>query len=232
MSNEAMHEKQREQAYEFVANIFGLTSDESAKAATPVPPGHEFSAATPRKNQPEFWADAPWRIEPDRDHVPILFIIRDGDVQPPGKGPWRLKKLRVEQRLADGTWHDVQSFPRADLPGIDDEGNIGPNFWSFRVKIPLTSPDPEFRPRLKEVQRGGRPLHLRVTFEGSFSPPYEKDKAPDVHLEVFLAEHGLPQGRARLPSGPRRTIPTTSRNSAGRCRTAATRDWPSGWIGW
>ena len=203
MNNKAIQEKQRDQAYEFMANIFGLTADES-KAATPAPPGHEFSAATPRKNQPEFWADAPWRIEPDRDHVPMLFIIRDGDIKEPGKGPYRLEELRVEQRLANGTWHEVQTFKPADLPGIDAEGKVDRNFWSFRTTIPLRSPDPASGPRLKEALRGGRPLHLRVTFDGAFPPPHEKDRAPDIHLEVFLAKHGLPQGRAAVPTGPRR----------------------------
>lgn len=204
MSNEAIQEKQREQAYEFVANIFGLTADESAKARTPVPPGHEFSAATPRKNQPEFWADAPWRIEPDRDYLPMLFIIRDGDVQEPGKGPYRLEELRVDQRLADGTWREVRTFRPADLPGIKADGSIAANFWSFRWQIPLKPPDPGVRPLLKEVRRGGPPLHLRAVFGGRFPPPHEKDRAPDVHLEVHLPEAGLPQGRAAARSGPRR----------------------------
>jgi hypothetical protein len=203
MSNDAIQEKQRDQAYEFVANVFGLTADES-RAATPAPPGREFSAATPRKNQPEFWADAPWRIEPDRDHVPMVFIIRDGDIQKPGKGPYRLKELRVEQRLADGSWHEVRTFEPADLPGIDAEGHVDRNFWSFRTTIPLRSPDPGSAPGLKGALRGGPPLHLRVVFDGHFPAPHEEDKAPDVHLEVSLAKHGLPQGRAVLPSAPRR----------------------------
>ncbi len=203
MSNLDVDERQRAQTYEFVANIFGLTSDESATAATPVPPGLEFSAATPRKNQPEFWADAPWRVEPDRDHLPMLFIIRDGDVQPPGKGPWRLDELRVEQRLTDGTWHEVRRFLPADLPGIDAEGKVGSNFWIFRLEIPLSPAGTDPEPRLREVQRGGPPLHLRAVFAGSF-PPYEENELPDVHLEVFLAAHGLPQGRAAVASGARR----------------------------
>lgn len=203
MSNPELNEKQRDQTYEFVANIFGMTRDESAKAATPVPPGREFSAATPRKNQPEFWADAPWRLEPDQDHLPLLFIIRDGDVQPPGKGPWRLNKLRVEQRLANGTWHDVRHFLPADLPGIDAGGHVDRSFWTCRFQIPLSPPDPGVEPVLKEVQRGGPPIHLQAVFEGSF-PPHEETESSAVHLEVFLAEHGLPQGRAALPSGPRR----------------------------
>jgi hypothetical protein len=199
MSEEQLYERQREQAYEFVANLFGLTADES-KAAAPAPPGFEFSAATPRKNQPEFWADAPWRLEPDRDHLPLLFIIRDGDVRPPGKGPWRLDELRVEQRLAGGTWHEVCRFLPADLPGIDAEGYVTANFWIFRSQISLA---PGAGPGLQEVQRGGPPLHLRAVFQGSF-PPHEEVETPDVHLEVYLAGHGLPQGRAALPSGPRR----------------------------
>jgi hypothetical protein len=203
MSNPELDDRQREQTYEFVANIFGMTRDESAKAATPVPPGQEFSAATPRKNQPEFWADAPWRLEPDQDQLPILFIVRDGDVQPPGKGPWRLSQLRVEQRLADGKRHDVCHFLPADLPGIDADGHVDRNFWTFRFQIPLWPPNPAVGPVLKEVQRGGPPIHLRAVFEGSF-PPYEAVESPAVHLEVFLAEHGLPQGRAALPAGPRR----------------------------
>jgi hypothetical protein len=203
MSKPDLDEKQREQTYEFVANIFGMTRDESAKATTPVPPGQEFSAATPRKNQPEFWADAPWRVEPDQDYLPMLFIIRDGDVQPPGKGPWRLSELRVEQRLASGMWHEVRRFLPDELPGIDAEGGVGLNWWTFRFQIPLSPSGPAAGPGLREVQRGGPPIHLRAVFEGSF-PPHDEIELPAIHLEVLLAEHGLPQGRAALPSGPRR----------------------------
>jgi hypothetical protein len=202
MGTESTYKAQRERAYEFVANVFGMTADESARARTPAPPGREFSAATPRKNQPEFWADAPWRIEPDCEILPLSFIIRDADVQPPGKGPWKLHGLEVAQRLADGTWHEVCRYLPADLPDLDAGGYVTVNFWTFRADIPLTGSSSPCTLATDQVRRGGPRLHLRVQFVGSFHP-HQTTETSRIHLEVSLAEHPLPQGRAVQPSGGR-----------------------------
>jgi hypothetical protein len=202
MSPASLHERQRKRAYEFVANVFGMTGEDPEGTGESVPPGREFSAATPRKNEPEFWADAPWRIEPDWESLPVLFIIRDGDIQPPGKGPWRLAQLRVEQRLTGGAWHEVCAFAPSDLPNVDAEGNIGLNFWTHSTEILLSETGSPCNLDLDEVRRGGDPLHLRAVFIGSFCP-YDKIKATEIHLEIQLAEHALPQGRAACGVGPR-----------------------------
>ena len=76
-----------------------------------------LSAEVPlNKNTPEFWADAPWRLEPDQDDLPLLFLVRDANIKKPAKGPWRLDMLKVEQRLPDGSWNSVLSLLPASLP--------------------------------------------------------------------------------------------------------------------
>jgi hypothetical protein len=204
MSPTQIEEQQRQQVERFLADMLGM--EEEPPAPSPTTSGEyvpRFSAATSRRNQPEFWADAPWRLEPDGEVLPLTFIIRDADVQPPGRGPWRLYMLRVEQRLGDGTWYPVCSFVPADLPGVDAEGAIDANFWTFRTEIPLAGSDSDCHLRLDEVERGGPPLHLKVVFAGSFYP-FDETESPEIHLESLLAVHPLPQGRAALPGAPRR----------------------------
>ncbi|MGD8792119.1 MAG: hypothetical protein PVF47_06165 [Anaerolineae bacterium] len=205
MSPAEIQEQQQREVYQFMAEVFGMKEGLFRRIAT-APAGLEFSAHLPRKNQPELWADAPWRIEPGIEALPLLFIIRDGDVQPPGKGPYRLHSLRVEQRLADGTWHPVCTLLPGDLPGIDDEGNVQRNFWSHNISIPLVDPAPAPEPtcklRLEEVTPGGPPIHLKILFTGSFYP-YDEVEAPEIHLEVTLAEEPWPGRRPSTPGGSR-----------------------------
>jgi hypothetical protein len=55
--------------------------------------------------------------------------------------------------------------------------------------------------RLQGAARGQK-VHLRGLFLGSFAP-HEEEADVEVHLEVWLAAEGLPQGRAAANSGPR-----------------------------
>jgi hypothetical protein len=109
--------------------------------------------------------------------------------------------LKVEQRLADGTWHGVCSLGPEQLPHVNEQGDIGLNFWTHRIWVPLFEPGTDGSLFLPEVQRGDT-LHLRVLFVGSFHP-HEEIESPEIHLEVQLAEQALPQGRAAHTSGPR-----------------------------
>jgi hypothetical protein len=145
------------------------------------------------KNQPEFWADAPWRIEPDQNEVPLLFLVRDTNITSPAKGPWRLDMLKAEQKMPNGSWNSIHTLLPADLPKVDSQGNFQLRTWTYSIRIPLS-----------QIQgaRRGETLHLRVIFYGSFFP-YDKPSNIEIHLEIFLAEHALPQSRAEKPDQPR-----------------------------
>jgi hypothetical protein len=188
MSSDTSLEKKRAQTVKFLTSIFGI------KAPSVEEMGPYMAGDVPiGQNQPEFWADAPWRIEPDHDEIPLLFLIREGNVEAPAKGPWRLDLLKVEYRNAQGIWDPVCALLPQDLPGIDDKGNIERTFWSFGTRILLTD--------LKGVARG-HSVHLRATFMGSFYP-YAKPAPTEVYLETFLAEHPLPLSRAAGADGAR-----------------------------
>lgn len=163
--------------------------------ADPFLPAH---ATLTRQNQPEFYADAPWRLEPDVEGLPLLFVIREANVQDPGKGPWRLEELRVEEQRASGTWHAVRTYRPAQLPGVDGEGSIKEGYWSHAARIPLAA--------LQSVSPGERGvvLRLRVVFQGRFPPYDEPHVSPERYLQVMLAAHALPLGRAASQGQPRR----------------------------
>lgn len=145
------------------------------------------------KNQPEFWADAPWRIEPDWDQIPLLFLVRDTNITSPAKGPWRLDMLKIEQRAPDDSWNSILTFLPTDLPKVDGQGHFQLRTWTHSIKIPLSG--------LQEVVRGNS-IHLRVVFHGSYFP-HEQPSRIDVYLKTFLAKHALPQSRATNPNQPR-----------------------------
>lgn len=186
--------REQEQVARFLASVFGLPGDEFERL------GRRPGAAEPKmmgvmrlQNQPEFWVDAPWRLEPDQDRIPVSFHLREANLQPPGMGPWRLDMLRVEQRLPSGMWHKLAVLLPADLPDVDEQGFSLTDFWVYGLSIPVAS--------LQEVARGQK-VHLRGLFVGSFAP-CEEAATVDVHLEVFLASHPLPGGRAATGRGPR-----------------------------
>lgn len=182
------------QVARFFANIFGLPREEFERLGrTPEGAAPKMSGAMHLQNQPEFWADAPWRLEPDQDSIPVSFHVRDANLQPPGRGPWRLDMLRVEQLLPGGNWHKLAVLLPADLPGVDEQGFSLSDSWVHGTSVPLS--------RVQGAVRGQK-VHLRGLFLGSFAP-YDEAANVEIHLEVLLAREGLPQGRAAAGSGPR-----------------------------
>lgn len=194
MSEEVPKQIQNDRTLRFLAGLFGVKAQDLIEAGEPPPSGLEMSAVISLQNQPEFWADAPWRIEPDQDCLPVSFHIRDANVELSDRGPWRLDMLSVEQRLPDGAWHKLVAFLPHDLPGLDDQGFTQRELWVFGADISLQE--------LRHVDRGDT-VHLRVRFEGSFGP-HTKSSPAEVHLETFLAQHPLPLGRGVHAAGPRR----------------------------
>jgi len=178
---------------EYLEDFFGVESVE-ASAELPL----RAHATLTRQNQPEFHADAPWRLEPDCDSIPLLFAIRDANLRPPGLGPWLLRQLWIEQELSGGRWRTIRSYPAARLPGVASEGIIDTSFWVFRTRISLNL--------LRDIdtKERGETARLRVVFTGRFPPGVDADPAP-VHryLQVYLARDPLPLSRAANASGPR-----------------------------
>ena len=195
MSNAKPRRTQADRTLQFFSRVLKIKTAQFVQAGEP--PELEMSAVVSLQNQPEFWADAPWRVEPDQDHLPVSFHIRDANVTLPKRGPWRLDALRVEQRLPDGSWHKLAAFLPPDLPGVDDQGLIQHELWVFGAHIPL-----------QDLHSGGmsgsvqEAVHLRVRFEGSFAP-HDKPSPVEIHLETNLAQHPLPLGHAAHSAGPR-----------------------------
>jgi hypothetical protein len=193
MSAAQTNETQADRTLQFLADVFGIEVKDLVETAQPPPSELEMSGVISLENQPEFWADAPWRVEPDQDYLPISFHIRDANVALSNRGPWRLDALHVEQRLPDGSWPKVATFLPADLPGLDSQGVIQHELWVFGTPLALTD--------LSGAGRGDV-VHLRVRFEGSFAPHDEPSPA-EIHLETFLARHPLPLGCSAHTDGPR-----------------------------
>jgi hypothetical protein len=175
--------------FDFLAKVLNVSPSEFDKLAK----GLEMSGTLTLINEPEFWADTPWRLEPDQDELPVSFHVRDANVSLPKRGSWRLDRLCVEQRLVDGHWYKLRAILPAEIPDVDEEGMSQHGFWVYGISIG--------RHELQEARLGAR-VHLRVLFEGSFSSR-KKGKPIEVHLETFLAEHPLPLGRAAQASGAR-----------------------------
>ena len=104
------YQQQQDQAFKFLKGVFGVKPPKISAPApdlttvAPLP----LSAETPvGKNQPEFWADAPWRLEPDQNEIPLLFLVRDTNIVKPAKGPWRLDMLKIQQWVPGVVWEDV-----------------------------------------------------------------------------------------------------------------------------
>jgi hypothetical protein len=204
MSDPKDDPKRQEQALEFMQGYFGLEIPEPE-------PGMDLKAHTTltRENQPEFYADAPWRLEPDQDQIPLLFTIREANLRDGGRGPWRLSELRVEQQI-DGAWHPLQRFGPGALPGVDADGFFERGFWSYATSIDLDG--------LQGVDPGARDqmVALRVVFDGRFPPHDQPDpQPPHRYLQVHLAAHPLPMGRAASAAIP----------AAGGIAGSAARTW-------
>ncbi|RPI84961.1 MAG: hypothetical protein EHM41_12045 [Chloroflexi bacterium] len=201
MSTSVSKQKQSNRTAEFLANICGMTRKDFEKLGK-LPETHPKEPSTnvlkmpgvmAPNNQPEFWADAPWRLIPGVQEIPITFYIRDGNVDSPGFSPWRLDSLRVEQRLRNKKWHKLRTYLPANLGNIDQQGQIEDNFWVFSSSIPLSE--------LHDVRIGDK-VHLRVIFVGSANP-YDKITLIKRHLEITLSQYPFPLGRTAQPSGPR-----------------------------
>ncbi len=196
--NDEHHEYkyQQEQAAKFLGDFFGTRPPSQKKPSldlTTVAP-LSLSAETPlHKNQPEFWADAPWRIEPDQDDILLLFLVRDTNIKPPAMGPWRLDMLKIDQWLPDIPWDPVMTLLPTDLPKVDNQGMFQRRTWWHSLKIPLE--------KFQGIVRGDT-LRMRVGFHGSYYP-YEKLSPIYINLETFLAKHALPLSRSANSKHPR-----------------------------
>lgn len=193
MSTTEVDQEDLAEVKEFLEARFGLVIPEPE-------PGMDLEAHTTLtgRNQPEFYADAPWRLEPDLDELPLLFVIRDANVQDPGLGPWRLDELSLEERLTSGEWRTLRCYRPGELPGVAGDGSIAHGYWSYATHLPLQT-----------LQAGagaqrGQTVRLRVEFAGRF-PPYDAPAKPARrYLQIYLAEEPLPLGRAESAGSPRR----------------------------
>ncbi|MCP4544676.1 MAG: hypothetical protein GY832_46850 [Chloroflexi bacterium] len=183
----------KEQTREYLEQFFGTVSTDPALEL-----GAKGHTTLTRRNQAEFHADAPWRLEPDQDSVPLLFVIRDANLRWPGQDPWRLQRLEVQQELPTGGRRTLCSYSAAGLPDVHPDGTIEANFWVFRTRISLDQLEGI------DMEQRDTAARLRVTFDGHF-PPAAGSHSHAVHryLEVYLARESLPLGRAANGSGPR-----------------------------
>ena len=186
----------------FLAKVFGITSERfltyiqppDRSAEIPTEMTARMPAVMSLKNQPEFNADAPWRLEPDQDSLPITIYIRDANIQSPGYSPWRVDNLLIEQSVEQGHWFKLATIIPPISPGINSQGDINQDFWVHSIQIPIS-----------EIQNWspGNDVHLRVKFTGS-PYPHQKTSTLERHIEILRAEYALPLGRAANSAGSRK----------------------------
>jgi hypothetical protein len=202
MSKAGSTKERKDQITNFLAKIFGITSEEflsyvqtpNRPANVPADKVARMAGVMSLKNQPEFFADAPWRLEPDQDSLPITIYIRDANVQSPDYGPWRLDNLLIEQSIAQHRWFKLATITPPILPGINSQGDINQDFWVHSIQIPIA-----------EIQywSPGNYVHLRVKFTGS-PYPHHKTSTFERNIETLRAENALPLGWATNPAGSRK----------------------------
>lgn len=202
LSGDNNKDYQQDHVVKFFADVFGISENDFVKmGAMPDRPPKKLGPGVARmpgvmrqKNQPEFATDAPWRLEPNQDSLPLVFYIPYADPESSANGPWRLDLLKLEQKNEEGTWDKVVTFLPENLQNLDKNGKFHSNFWSFETEI-----------RLDDLQnvRPGKTIQLQVVFVGSF-PPHEKSSSVERDLEIFNAEYPLPLSRASQETGPRK----------------------------
>jgi hypothetical protein len=202
MSKDGSPKEKEDQITKFLAKLFGITSEKFLSLVQP--PDHPANAPTGKvarmagvmslKNQPEFYADAPWRLEPDQDLLRVTIYIRDANIRSEDYSPWRLDNLLIEQWLAGQSWFKLASITPPILPGINSQGDISQGFWVHSLKIPIAE--------IKNWSPGDS-AHLRVKFTGS-PYPYQKTQTIERHIETLRANTPLPLGRASISTGARR----------------------------
>lgn len=140
---------------------------------------------------PTFWADAPWRLEPDQDSIPFTFVVRDAN------GPnvaMQLDEISVYeapndgQPWADKDWQLVQRF-------TEGLGRILGCYWVYRIPPATPRDRPPGIPlsRFSTAVTGDR-LQLKVRFRGSRLRPLQGRQPFECWkpLSVYLAETHLP----------------------------------------
>ena len=122
----------------------------------------QFSAAG---LTPIFWADAPWRLEPDQGEIPFTFIVRDAQTDQMRVDLseiviYETAEKEIGSKWADKKWQLVHSFSQ----GL---GRISDRFWTYRpdaddrLGLPPTISLTQFK-----TAEPGRPLLLKVIFRG------------------------------------------------------------------
>ncbi|HSJ59351.1 MAG TPA: hypothetical protein VLC95_19355 [Anaerolineae bacterium] len=113
---------------------------------------------------PTYWADAPWRLEPNCDTIPFSFVVRDGA----GAGV-HLDEIVVLEAPDDGQpwaekpWEEVHCYTQ----GL---GDIDRRLWAYRPPgSPPGAPPSLPLPAFKTAERGRR-LLLTVVFRGRCGP--------------------------------------------------------------
>jgi hypothetical protein len=138
---------------------------------------------------PSFWADAPWRLEPDQDEIPFTFIVRDA-----AKAKMDLEEIAVYEAPDDGqpweekAWRLVHTF-------TEGMGRIDRQFWTYRpAQTVLLGPPPTLPVDSLETAARGQRLLLKIVCRGSqlklglFRQALEQSRS----LTIFLAKEALP----------------------------------------
>lgn len=138
---------------------------------------------------PSFWADTPWRLEPDENEIPFTFMVRDA-----AKAKMDLAEIAIYEAPDDGqpwedkTWRLVHTF-------TEGLGRIDKQCWTYRPvpTVPLGPPPTLPLGSFETAARGGRLLlkalcrgsHLKL---GLFRQPFEQARP----LSILLAKDALP----------------------------------------
>ena len=168
------------------------TPVEAPRAVAPFPTGSK-KVGFGREVTPELVADAPWRLEPGLEAIPLTFLVRDGDLS-----SVRLDNILVYQ--ANQKWEPaaepvLRLSELAETPGSLPV-RITNTFWTHRSitgSKPLALPLRMLHPRPKP----GEVVRLVVVFEGLWKngagrQPLDHLEWSRQQLQVYLAVDQLP----------------------------------------
>ncbi len=126
---------------------------------------------------PVFMADAPWRIEPGDDSIPLTIIARDAEGGKIDSIAVYYKKEGTPSGGSSIIWQKVGEFP--------GPGTIEQKFWCVK-NLKIARPAGFKNGDIVASSSSGKPLRLKVEYWR------EKSAFHEQHLEVFLAREHLP----------------------------------------
>ncbi len=132
----------------------------------------------------EYWADAPWRLEPDQTEIPLTFIARDAVDK-------RLDSIEVSYYSQQDQENDLSKGKGTNRRGkwklwlkFNGPGEILQQYWYYQPLVKMPRP-PEFNPQ-SDWPAKGKEMRLKVVFRSKRKTIYKQ------YLVILMAKDHLP----------------------------------------